>query len=754
MTDNVRALKPEPVWDMELGVSAPQRVAATLYDDFLPALQGRKALRVWREMAANDATVSSILFAITMLAREITWTVTPGDESTQAVQSAEWLEEQVAGLQHPLSDTIGEAFTALTYGFSFHETVYKIGDGVSWDRFSYRPQDTLLRWELDDKLRPLAFIQTGTHGETIPIPTVKGILFRTDTTVPSGTPLIRGAYRCFSSDTDLLTENGWKPIDEVSKSDNMATLDKAHRLVFQHPTDIWEYEHEGDMLHIHSRFLDQLVTPNHRLYVQRDGRYDWELIDADNAPKSARHMAHAEWDAPDIDTFTIPGATQRNGIVQPDVTVDADAWATFLGWYLSEGNAYRRKSGTFQAEVVITQKTGPTADMIRDCLAKLPWNVYERANDRDIRRFVITDLSLYEHLHPLGKAVVKTVPRYVMDWSPRQIGLLLDSYALGDGAKSGGEMVGDYGPYASTDRILTASEEMADNLMELVLRAGYRPQKHWQNSQFGDGVWRITIGKPFNMMAKLHDVVDYEGTIHCVTVPNGVVYQRRNGKACWSGNSWMLKKRAEEQLMIGMSRNLQGLPKALVPSEILAAGEGNAIYDSIKQTVTRVKRDEQMGIMFPSDRDDQGNLLYEFDLVTPNANPNFDQIVSVIRMFAADITATVLAQFVGLGRDAVGSRALAEPQQAMFQVALGAMLDMLQDVFNRQAVDQLYDLNPDQSGPRATLTHGEVKNVDLSGLAELLLKTAQAGAVWFTGDDDDPVQAKIRMMAGLDDSAG
>ncbi len=413
MTDNVRALKPEPVWDMELGVSAPQRVAATLYDDFLPALQGRKALRVWREMAANDATVSSILFAITMLAREITWTVTPGDESTQAVQSAEWLEEQVAGLQHPLSDTIGEAFTALTYGFSFHETVYKIGDGVSWDRFSYRPQDTLLRWELDDKLRPLAFIQTGTHGETIPIPTVKGILFRTDTTVPSGTPLIRGAYR-----------------------------------------------------------------------------------------------------------------------------------------------------------------------------------------------------------------------------------------------------------------------------------------------------------------------------------------------------SWMLKKRAEEQLMIGMSRNLQGLPKALVPSEILAAGEGNAIYDSIKQTVTRVKRDEQMGIMFPSDRDDQGNLLYEFDLVTPNANPNFDQIVSVIRMFAADITATVLAQFVGLGRDSVGSRALAEPQQAMFQVALGAMLDMLQDVFNRQAVDQLYDLNPDQSGPRATLTHGEVKNVDLSGLAELLLKTAQAGAVWFTGDDDDPVQAKIRMMAGLDDSAG
>jgi len=414
MTDNVRALNPSSNdWQTELGVSAPQRVAATLYDDFLPELRGQRALRTWREMAANDATVSSILFAITMLAREIDWTVEPGDESSQAAQSAEWLEGQVAGLAHPLSDTIGEAFTALTYGFSFHETGYRLDDGVAWDRFPYRPQDTLVRWELDDKLRPTAFVQSASHGSPVVIPTVKGILFRTDTSTPSGTPLIRGAYR-----------------------------------------------------------------------------------------------------------------------------------------------------------------------------------------------------------------------------------------------------------------------------------------------------------------------------------------------------SWMLKKRSEEQLMIGMSRNLQGMPMIKVPSHVLLAGPGNAEYEAFKKMVTRVKRDEQMGMLMPSDRDVNGELLYEFELVTPDGNPNFDQIVAVIRMFAADITATVLAQFVGLGRDAVGSRALAEPQQAMFQVALGAMLDMLQDVFNRQAVTQLYDLNPSQTGPRARLVHGEVKNVDLTGLAELLLKTSQAGASWFTGEDDDPLLARIKNMAGLHDQAG
>jgi hypothetical protein len=31
--------------------------------------------------------------------------------------------------------------------------------------------------------------------------------------------------------------------------------------------------------------------------------------------------------------------------------------------------------------------------------------------------------------------------------------------------------------------------------------------------------------------------VEYHGTVHCVAVPNGIVYIRRNGKAAWCGDS-------------------------------------------------------------------------------------------------------------------------------------------------------------------------------------------------------------------------
>jgi hypothetical protein len=32
--------------------------------------------------------------------------------------------------------------------------------------------------------------------------------------------------------------------------------------------------------------------------------------------------------------------------------------------------------------------------------------------------------------------------------------------------------------------------------------------------------------------------VKYQGKVYCVTVPNGIIYVRRNGKGVWTGNSW------------------------------------------------------------------------------------------------------------------------------------------------------------------------------------------------------------------------
>ena len=59
--------------------------------------------------------------------------------------------------------------------------------------------------------------------------------------------------------------------------------------------------------------------------------------------------------------------------------------------------------------------------------------------------------------------------------------------------------------------------------------------------------YRVTMYRPRNMTPKVGwttqargrqvSLEDYQGTVFCVSVPNGTLYVRRNGKPAWSGNS-------------------------------------------------------------------------------------------------------------------------------------------------------------------------------------------------------------------------
>lgn len=66
----------------ELGSPLGQRQGrGQLYGDFLPQLTGTRAIRTYGEMANNDATVGSILFAVEMLLRRMTWEEEPWDDT-------------------------------------------------------------------------------------------------------------------------------------------------------------------------------------------------------------------------------------------------------------------------------------------------------------------------------------------------------------------------------------------------------------------------------------------------------------------------------------------------------------------------------------------------------------------------------------------------------------------------------------------------------------------------------------------------
>ena len=219
--------------------------------------------------------------------------------------------------------------------------------------------------------------------------------------------------------------------------------------------------------------------------------------------------------------------------------------------------------------------------------------------------------------------------------------------------------------------------------------------------------------------------------------PEGRSWLRRAYRA------WYMKKRVEDITAIGIERDLNGVPMARVPAETLMAGPGDEEYDTVKRIVTGLKVDELQGIMFPGDRDDAGHLIFDLDLLSTGGRPKTDSL-AFIRTQAMDIASVMLAQFIGLGRDAVGSRALAEPQQELFQTALGALLDSIEEQFHRQATVRLLEMNQMESG---RIVHGELRDVDLDGISNFVLRIAQAGGEFFPPDGSG--MDEFRQMAGL-----
>jgi len=197
----------------EYGRIGQNRWDGVFFEEFLPELHGLKGIKVYREMERNDDTVGAIMFAIKMLIRQAAWSVEPGGESAKDREAAEFVGSCMEDMQSTWTDTISEILSFLPYGWSFHEIVYKrrmgksrnrnvsskYSDGlIGWQKIPVRSQDTLYRWEYDDKDNLIGMTQMPPpdYG-LLTIPIQKAMLFRTESAKdnPEGRSVLRNAYR-------------------------------------------------------------------------------------------------------------------------------------------------------------------------------------------------------------------------------------------------------------------------------------------------------------------------------------------------------------------------------------------------------------------------------------------------------------------------------------------------------------------------------------------------------------------------------
>ena len=185
-------------------------------EEFLPELRGRRGVEAYTEMADNDAMVGAVLFAIEMLMRQAEFHIEPGGNSAKDKEAAEFVESCLDDMERTWADTLSEILSFLTYGWSYHEIVYKYRKGktgspitnskyddglIGWRKLPIRSQDTLSGWMYKDDTDDLIGMtqEPPPDGREIFIPIEKALHFRTRSRKdnPEGRSILRTAYRAY-----------------------------------------------------------------------------------------------------------------------------------------------------------------------------------------------------------------------------------------------------------------------------------------------------------------------------------------------------------------------------------------------------------------------------------------------------------------------------------------------------------------------------------------------------------------------------
>lgn len=186
----------------ELGASSSKNSQGFDWEEFIPNLRGRKAIKKYREMRDNDPIIGAIILAMDLMLRGVDWRVE--GENDEAI---EFVESVMGDMENTWEDFISDVVSFLPFGFSVFEIVYKRrrktgthksrhDDGkIGVHKLSPRPQWTITEFVYEDS-KVVGYKQDTIGMTGVTVPMSKSILFRTSSLndLPTGRSILRNAY--------------------------------------------------------------------------------------------------------------------------------------------------------------------------------------------------------------------------------------------------------------------------------------------------------------------------------------------------------------------------------------------------------------------------------------------------------------------------------------------------------------------------------------------------------------------------------
>jgi hypothetical protein len=184
----------------EIGSSGVRRSGGEISEEFLKALAGDNALKVYREMEDNSPILGPALSYIRAFIVGAPWSIIdPENPSTEEKRAGVVVKEELDRMSfHTVK---ANALSFLSMGWSFQEIVYSVRpDGlIGWKKWAPRAQVTRLRWEfdpVDGNVSAFVQLDSSISKGQVTIPITKAILYRAEDRngSPEGRSPLRSAY--------------------------------------------------------------------------------------------------------------------------------------------------------------------------------------------------------------------------------------------------------------------------------------------------------------------------------------------------------------------------------------------------------------------------------------------------------------------------------------------------------------------------------------------------------------------------------
>ena len=366
---------------------------------------------------------------------------------------------------------------------------------------------------------------------------------------------------CYDKNTEILTDKGWILFEKLTKDYKVASMvDNA--LEYQYPVEIQATHYKGQMYNIDSEQVNITVTPNHRMYVRTHRKTTPYKLPLATEMFGTRKCWKKNVDIFIPDHTNIPdvfilkdGKIDKFAVPGTNLVFDIESWLIFYGIWIAEGHVNK---GDFNINISAHKPRVKEALLEIEKSFNIIFNKKQDgstdAGTSNCNSWRIYNASFGRYMLPYS---VGSVNKFLADWVwylDRDLcNVLIKGLCLGDGCKIR-KGLGNW-TYS------TSSTKLADDFQRLCLHAGVSCNKRLHSKagtvsyskKLGHSItstvdsWQLCINTCKNEPCLNHrpheqrqdEWVDYDDKVYCCTVlrGEGIIYVRKQGIVCWSGNS-------------------------------------------------------------------------------------------------------------------------------------------------------------------------------------------------------------------------